>query len=87
MSGGSTPPAGEQPALRLDALGTMCPVPVIMLADRLADVPEGRLIEVLADDPAARTDVPAWCTLKAQEFAGSRQLPGGGWAFLVRRRS
>jgi tRNA 2-thiouridine synthesizing protein A len=73
-----------QPALTLDALGKKCPVPIIMLADRIREVPIGQIIEVLADDPAARTDVPAWCTLKSQEFAGIRDLPAG-WSFLVRR--
>jgi len=81
----TSPPAlPPQPALTLDALGKKCPVPIIMLADRIRDVPIGQTIEVLADDPAARTDVPAWCTLKSQEFAGTRDLPVG-WSFLVRR--
>jgi tRNA 2-thiouridine synthesizing protein A len=40
---------------------------------------------VLADDPAAQTDVPAWCMLKSQEFVSASDLPGSGWAFLVRR--
>jgi tRNA 2-thiouridine synthesizing protein A len=78
------PALPPQPALTLDALGKKCPIPIIMLADRIREVPIGQTIEVLADDPAARTDVPAWCTLKSQEFAGTRDLPVG-WSFLVRR--
>ena len=74
----------QRPALTLDALGKKCPVPIIMLADRIREVPIGRTIEVLADDPAARTDVPAWCTLKSQEFVGASDL-AVGWSFLIRR--
>jgi tRNA 2-thiouridine synthesizing protein A len=74
----------QRPALTLDALGKKCPVPIIMLADRIREVPIGQTIEVLADDPAARTDVPAWCTLKSQEFVGASNLPVG-WSFLIRR--
>jgi tRNA 2-thiouridine synthesizing protein A len=59
-------------------------VPIIMLADRIREVPIGQTIEVLADDPAARTDLPAWCTLKSQEFVGSSDLPVG-WSFVIRR--
>ncbi|MBO0831463.1 MAG: sulfurtransferase TusA family protein [Actinobacteria bacterium] len=55
-----------------------------MLADRIREVRVGETVEVLADDPAAKTDVPAWCTLKAQEFVGVNDLPAG-WSFLVRR--
>lgn len=72
------------PALTLDALGKKCPVPIIMLADRIGEVRVGQTVEVLADDPAAKTDLPAWCALKSQEFVGTSDLPVG-WSFLVRR--
>jgi tRNA 2-thiouridine synthesizing protein A len=81
------PGTGEVPALSVDAIGKKCPLPIIMLARRIAEVPVGGLIEVLADDPAARADVPAWCRLKSHEFVLVRDIPAGagGWAFLVRR--
>ena len=44
----------------------------------------GQLIAVLADDPAAKTDVPAWCGMKSHEFVRATDLPCG-WEFLVRR--
>lgn len=74
----------REPALTLDALGKKCPIPIIMLADRIRDVPVGGMIAVLADDPAAKTDLPAWCALKSQEFVGLTEL-SSGWSFLVRR--
>jgi tRNA 2-thiouridine synthesizing protein A len=77
---GITPP----PVLTLDALGKKCPIPIIMLADKIRDVPVGQTIEVLADDPAAKTDLPAWCALKSQEFVSAANLPAG-WSFLIRR--
>jgi tRNA 2-thiouridine synthesizing protein A len=82
----SSPPAAAHgpPSLTLDALGKKCPIPIIMLADRIRDVLIGQTIEVLADDPAAKTDLPAWCTLKSHEFVGTGDLPAG-WSFLVRR--
>jgi tRNA 2-thiouridine synthesizing protein A len=82
------PPAGrtrEMPALTLNALGKKCPIPIIMLADRIGEVAVGQSIEVLADDPAAKTDLPAWCALKSQEFLRSDRLDVPGWSFLVRR--
>jgi tRNA 2-thiouridine synthesizing protein A len=75
------------PDLRIDALGKKCPIPIILLAERIAEVPIGHLVEVLADDPAAKSDVPAWCMLKSHEFVGATGLDAsGGWAFVVRRR-
>jgi tRNA 2-thiouridine synthesizing protein A len=72
------------PALTLDALGKKCPVPIIMLADRIRDVAVGQIVEVLADDPAAKSDLPAWCALKSQEFVRAANLTAG-WSFLIRR--
>lgn len=82
-----TAPGPEHvPALRINALGLKCPVPIIMLAERIGEVPVGQVIEVLADDPAAKTDVPAWCGLKSHEFVGAAELNGqAGWSLLVRR--
>jgi tRNA 2-thiouridine synthesizing protein A len=72
------------PVLTIDALGKKCPIPIIMLAERIREVPIGQAIEVLADDPAAKTDLPAWCALKSQEFVRATDLPEG-WSFIVRR--
>ena len=87
--------SATRPALVLDALGKKCPIPIIMLADRIRDVRIGQTIAVLADDPAAKTDLPAWCALKSQEFVRADDLaadadsvgaaPRTGWSFLVRR--
>jgi tRNA 2-thiouridine synthesizing protein A len=77
-------PGSDVPALTLDALGKKCPIPIIMLADRIRDVRVGQTIAVLADDPAAKTDQPAWCGLKSQEFVRMDDL-AAGWSFLVRR--
>ena len=75
-------PAGV--ALTIDALGKKCPIPIIMLAERIREVAIGETIAVLADDPAAKSDLPAWCRLKSQEYLETREV-ASGWVFLVRR--
>ena len=80
----SLPPPAT--ALVIDALGRKCPIPIIMLAEQIRDVPLGAVIAVLADDPAAYTDIPSWCTMKAHEFVAHAELPQGGWALYIRRR-
>jgi tRNA 2-thiouridine synthesizing protein A len=77
-------PPGASPALTIDALGRKCPIPIIMLAAQIRDVPVGAVIAVLADDPAVYTDVPAWCALKSHECVFRADLPSG-WAFGIRR--
>jgi tRNA 2-thiouridine synthesizing protein A len=80
------PPVNTGPAalVTIDALGRKCPIPIIMLAERIGEVPVGEIIAVKADDVAARTDVPAWCRMKSQDFVWEETLPRG-WAFHVRR--
>jgi tRNA 2-thiouridine synthesizing protein A len=76
--------AGPRALVTIDALGRKCPIPIIMLAERINEVPVGEIIAVKADDVAARTDVPAWCRMKSQDFVWEEPLPRG-WAFHVRR--
>jgi tRNA 2-thiouridine synthesizing protein A len=78
-------PAHTEPMLTIDALGRKCPIPIIMLAEQIRDVPVGGVIAVLADDPAAYSDVPAWCQMKSHECVFRDELRSG-WAFGIRRR-
>ena len=73
--------------LELDCRAQRCPLPVIELARHLTDVEVGQLIGVVTLDPAARVDVPAWCRMKAQEYAGEDTADDGSPRFWVRRVS
>jgi tRNA 2-thiouridine synthesizing protein A len=73
------------PLLTIDALGRKCPIPIIMLAERIHEVPIGEIIAVLADDPAAENDVPAWCLMKSHDHVFTQSLARGGWSILIRR--
>jgi cysteine desulfurase len=70
--------------LVVDSLGKRCPIPVIELAKVIGDVPVGGMVRVLSDDEAARLDIPAWCEMRGQEYAGA-ELAERGTAYLVRR--
>jgi TusA-related sulfurtransferase len=76
----------DLPARELDCRGLLCPRPVIELARHLADVAVGEVLAVVADDPAAAVDVPAWCRMRDQEYAGADQAADGTPRYLVRRR-
>jgi tRNA 2-thiouridine synthesizing protein A len=56
--------------IEIDCLGQRCPLPVIALAKRLPQADVGEVIRVLADDPAAAIDIPAWCRMRGQEYLG-----------------
>ena len=78
-------PATPTPVLIIDALGRKCPIPIIMVAEQIRDVPIGEIIAVRADDPAAYSDIPSWCELKSHDLAYREGLERG-WEFGIRRR-
>ncbi len=71
--------------LELDCRGLVCPAPVIELARRIEDVATGELVGVVATDAAARYDVPAWCRMTGQEYAGEETAEDGVPRYVVRR--
>ncbi|WP_255685202.1 sulfurtransferase TusA family protein [Micromonospora okii] len=73
---------GPDPVEVLDCRGMRCPLPVIRLARRLPELPVGAVLRVLADDPAAAVDIPAWCRMRGQEFVAAT---GEGPGYDVRR--
>lgn len=85
MSG--PPTGGTTPDAELDCRGQPCPRPVIELARALGSVEIGAVLAVVADDPAARVDVEAWCRMRGQEYVGSQSAPDGVPTYLVRRLS
>jgi tRNA 2-thiouridine synthesizing protein A len=54
--------------IEVDARGLRCPLPVIRLAAAARDALSGTRIIVLASDPAARHDIPAWCRMRGHEL-------------------
>ncbi|MEM7711901.1 MAG: sulfurtransferase TusA family protein, partial [Pseudomonadota bacterium] len=54
----------------VDALGLLCPLPVLRLRKRMDALPSGATIDLLADDPAAHVDVPHFCTEAGHDFLG-----------------
>ncbi|CAM4172024.1 hypothetical protein GCM10009799_09690 [Nocardiopsis rhodophaea] len=74
----------DHPLVTVEATGRKCPIPIIMLAGRIREVPIGAVIAVTADDPAATTDIPAWCRMKMHEFVAEVPLERGS-AYHIRR--
>ena len=72
-------------ALELDCRGRLCPLPIIELGRHLHEVGVGEVVAVVTDDAAARHDVPAWCRMREQEYAGEDTAADGVPRYLVRR--
>jgi tRNA 2-thiouridine synthesizing protein A len=75
--------AGADPVL-LDATGQRCPLPVIALAKVARGLSPGALVVVIATDPAARHDIPAWARLRGHDVLEITETDPGTWRLSVR---
>ncbi|MEU2393636.1 aminotransferase class V-fold PLP-dependent enzyme [Streptomyces sp. NPDC007369] len=78
------PQAPVAESVEIDALGLLCPQPVIELARAISAVPVGGTVTVLSDDEVARLDIPAWCSMRGHTYLGESPRPTGT-AYTVRR--
>lgn len=62
--------------IRIDQRGTLCPAPIIELGKAAKQLGSGRIV-LLADDPAARSDVAAWCRIRKAQLLGQREISDG----------
>lgn len=69
----------------VDARGLACPMPVIELAAAVDELARGERVELWADDPASRVDVPVWCRMRGQRLLDVQEVDGA-LRFLVERR-
>jgi tRNA 2-thiouridine synthesizing protein A len=66
-----------EPRTLLDERGSRCPLPIIALSKALAGLAPASIVEIIADDPAAEADIPAWCRLKGAHVVESFAAPDG----------
>lgn len=70
----------------LDAIGLLCPLPVLKARKRLQALTVGQVLRVLADDPAAIVDIPHFCSEGGHDLLGMEDAPKGQ-AYLIRKAS
>jgi len=51
----------------LDTRGLICPLPVIRTQERIKTLDDGALLDVVATDPGALHDIPAWCRVHGHD--------------------
>lgn len=60
----------------IDAIGLLCPLPVLRLRKRIQPLGIGDRIELIADDPAAIVDVPHYCAESGNVLIESHEANG-----------
>ena len=57
----------------LDARRLLCPMPVIRVQDRIKDLDDGDLLEVVFTDPGALYDIPTWARINGHQVIESSE--------------
>ncbi|MBT8408877.1 MAG: sulfurtransferase TusA family protein [Alphaproteobacteria bacterium] len=68
----------------IDAIGLLCPLPVLKAAKRLRAMRAGQVLRLQADDPAAVVDVPHYCTESGNALEAS-ETQGAAVHYFIRK--
>lgn len=58
----------------IDAIGLICPLPVLRTRKRMAAYKSGTVVRVLTSDPAALIDMPHFCNEAGHDYLGSKSV-------------
>ena len=70
----------------IDALGLLCPLPVLRARKVLLGMSPGAVLRLLADDPMAVVDIPHFCGQAGHVLLSVRDLDQGQ-EYLVQRKA
>ncbi|WP_432447812.1 sulfurtransferase TusA family protein [Aliiroseovarius marinus] len=70
----------------LDAIGLLCPLPVLKARKRLKSLEKGQVLRLQATDPAALIDVPHFCAEQGHDYVGASDTdaPDGVTYYFIR---
>lgn len=57
----------------LDTTGLICPEPVMLLHNKIRDLPEGAVLKVIATDPSTQRDIPKFCMFLGHQLLQQEQ--------------
>ena len=63
----------QQAQFQLDAQGLYCPEPVMLLHNKVREMPAGAKLLVVATDPSTKRDIPKFCQFLGHELILSQQ--------------
>jgi len=67
----------HQEVHQIDAVGLVCPLPILRFKKRTQGLPSGTRVEFLADDPTGRRDLQALCEITGHRIEWIREEDAG----------
>ena len=69
---------------QIDAVGLVCPLPILRLKKRIQNLPSGAQVEFLADDPSGRRDLQLLCELTGHQIEWVLEEDAGVTRYRIR---
>ena len=69
---------------QLDAMGLLCPEPLMIVRNKVREMARGEVLHVLATDPSTRRDFQNFCRFMGHELLAERQR-GDRFEFWIRK--
>lgn len=70
-------PETSQEVHQIDAVGLVCPLPILRFKKRTQGLPSGTRVDFLADDPTGRRDLQALCEITGHRIEWIREEDAG----------
>ncbi|WP_027351847.1 sulfurtransferase TusA [Halotalea alkalilenta] len=67
----------------LDTSGLYCPEPIMLMHNKVRDLGSGKLLRVIATDPATTRDIPQFCAFLGHQLLERRE-EDGRFEYLLR---
>ena len=64
-------PATLQAEKIIDSSGEICPMPILKLSKGIKEIQIGQVLKMIATDPGAEADMPAWARQTGNELLDS----------------
>ncbi|MFI1538732.1 sulfurtransferase TusA family protein [Streptomyces anandii] len=77
-----TQPETPAPGITVDGTGLLCVTLLLRLRKEIDDAEVGTVVHVIATDPAAPLDLPAWCHMTGHHYLGP--VPGARPVYALR---
>ena len=75
-----------KPNIIVETRGLFCPMPVIKTSEAVKKIDPGSLVEIISDDPAIESDMPAWCGSQGHTIRSKVKDENGVFRCIVEKR-
>lgn len=74
-----------QPSKTIDCVGLYCPQPLFQTREAMDELESGEILEVLADDPGAESDLKSFARRTENRIVLTERLSEGVMRFLIEK--